>query len=132
MTEPTRPRLARLLDAITHTGPGYDTTTEHPMPEPTQEQLLHLANRARDGVALDAEHDALTAGIIAVYAALTDANEDAAEAHDHNDRTCEAVARAERAEAAIERVRAVLAPYDWPHAQARAAIVRAALDQPTT
>jgi hypothetical protein len=38
--------------------------------------------------------------------------------------------RAERAEAAIERVRAVLAPYDWPHAQVQAARVRAALDDP--
>jgi hypothetical protein len=36
----------------------------------------------------------------------------------------------ERAEAAIERVRAVLAPYDWPHAQVQAARVRAALDDP--
>ncbi|MFB6776533.1 hypothetical protein ACFCX0_03670 [Streptomyces sp. NPDC056352] len=29
----------------------------------TREQLLHLADRARRGVALDKEHDALTAGI---------------------------------------------------------------------
>jgi hypothetical protein len=36
----------------------------------------------------------------------------------------------ERAEAAIERVRAVLAPYDWPHAQVQASLVRAALDDP--
>ncbi|WP_329616433.1 hypothetical protein OG244_28305 [Streptomyces brevispora] len=57
MSEPTRPRLARLLDAITHTGPGYDTTTEHPMPAPTREQLLHLAARARDGRALPAADD---------------------------------------------------------------------------
>jgi hypothetical protein len=29
----------------------------------TREQLLHLADRARRGVALPAEHDALTAGL---------------------------------------------------------------------
>lgn len=34
------------------------------------------------------------------------------------------------AEAAVARVRAILAPYDWPHAQVRAADVRTALDQP--
>ncbi|WP_327180428.1 hypothetical protein OG599_35290 (plasmid) [Streptomyces sp. NBC_01335] len=32
----------------------------------TTEQLLHLADRARRGVALDAEHDQLTAGIAAL------------------------------------------------------------------
>lgn len=40
--------------------------------------------------------------------------------------------RAEQAEAAVARVRAVLASYDWPHAQVRAADVRTALDQPPT
>jgi hypothetical protein len=35
-----------------------------------------------------------------------------------------------RAEAAVERVRSVLAPYDWPHAQVSAARVREALDEP--
>lgn len=35
--------------------------------------------------------------------------------------------RAEQAEAAVERALAVLAPYDWPHAQVRAAAVRDAL-----
>ncbi|WP_151480644.1 hypothetical protein [Streptomyces albicerus] len=34
------------------------------------------------------------------------------------------------AEAAVERVREVLAPYDWEHAQVSAARVRAALDEP--
>jgi chromosome segregation ATPase len=46
----------------------------------------------------------------------------------------EAEQRAGQAEAALDRVRDALAPYDWPHAQVRAAAVRAALDeqQPTT
>jgi hypothetical protein len=36
------------------------------------------------------------------------------------------------AEAAVGRVRAVLAPYDWPHALLRAADVRDALDGPSS
>ncbi|MFI5769610.1 hypothetical protein ACIA74_13825 [Streptomyces sp. NPDC051658] len=60
------------------------------------------------------------------------ANADAAA--DHTDRTCEAVAARDQAVAATERVRAVLATRDWPHAEVRAADIRAALDrqQPTT
>ncbi|MFJ4918121.1 hypothetical protein [Streptomyces sp. NPDC088726] len=43
------------------------------MTEPTRAQLLHLAARARDGRALPAEHDALAAGITAVYLRLATA-----------------------------------------------------------
>lgn len=39
--------------------------------------------------------------------------------------------RAEVAEAAVERVREALAPYDWQHAQVSAARVRAALPEQT-
>jgi chromosome segregation ATPase len=42
----------------------------------------------------------------------------------------EAEERADQAEAALARVLAVLAPYDWPHAQVRAAAVRDALAPP--
>lgn len=42
------------------------------MTEPTPEQLHHLANRARDGVALPAEHDQLAAGITAMAARLAE------------------------------------------------------------
>lgn len=38
--------------------------------------------------------------------------------------------RAAQAEAALDRVRAALAPYDWPHAQVCAAAVRDALAPP--
>ncbi|MET8399594.1 hypothetical protein [Streptomyces sp900116325] len=40
----------------------------------------------------------------------------------------EAEQRATTAEAALDRVRTVLAPHDWPHAQVRAAAIRTALD----
>ncbi|MFB6813078.1 hypothetical protein ACFCV8_00825 [Streptomyces sp. NPDC056347] len=40
--------------------------------------------------------------------------------------------RAEQAEAAATRVRAVLATRDWPYAEVRAADIRAALDDPHT
>ncbi|TFI30118.1 hypothetical protein [Streptomyces sp. 4R-3d] len=49
--------------------------------QPTRDRLLHLADRARRGVALPAEHDALAAGIT------------------------ELVAERDRAEAALDRVR---------------------------
>lgn len=39
-------------------------------------------------------------------------------------------ARAEQAEAALARVRDMLAPYDWAHAQVSAASVRTALAEP--
>lgn len=41
-------------------------------------------------------------------------------------------ARAEQAEAALTRVRAVLAPYSWPYAEVRARDIRHALDGPPT
>ncbi|WP_329615639.1 hypothetical protein OG244_23280 [Streptomyces brevispora] len=104
--------------------------TEHPMTEPTRAQLLHLAARARDGRALPAEHDQLAAGINALYAALTDADEDAAEAREHNERTCEAATRADRAEAAIERVRQLATQWAVLRTYGSAATeLRAALDQ---
>ncbi|MET7787260.1 hypothetical protein ABZS93_11620 [Streptomyces sp900116325] len=73
-------------------------------------ELHHLLSRATDGVALHGETDRLWE----LFRALEQ--------------------RAEQAEDAIIRVRTVLAPHDWPHAQVRAAAVRAALDkpQPTT
>lgn len=39
-------------------------------------------------------------------------------------------ARAEAAEAALERVRGVLAPYNWPHAQVPAAHLQRAIAEP--
>ncbi|MDP5310442.1 hypothetical protein [Streptomyces poriferorum] len=42
------------------------------MTDPTPAQLHHLANRARDGVALPAEHDQLAAGITAMAARLAE------------------------------------------------------------
>lgn len=87
------------------------------MTKPTREQLHHLADRARRGVALDAEHDQLAAGITA----MADARDAARNRLDFHDRITmpdlrrriEADAetvkrwrtRAEQAEAAIERVR---------------------------
>lgn len=92
------------------------------MTEPTREQLLHLAARARDGVALPAEHDQLAAGITALAvravvlqadrnhwrdqfaverAAFNLAKPDVANgAEEHT-----AIWAAEQAKAAIERVR---------------------------
>lgn len=84
---------------------------------PTEAQLLHLAGQARCGVALPEEHDALAVGITAMAAALTDVTEELAEALDHNDRTCEAVTRAEHAEAERDRYRLA-----WQSARHRAAM----------
>ncbi|WP_393057692.1 hypothetical protein [Streptomyces sp. LN549] len=93
------------------------------MTGPTREQLLHLADRARRGVALDAEHDALAAGITAMADRLDRANkairfmlQQDADAADTAVRAIqlmnEAGAQRHKAEAAIERVRnlATLAP----------------------
>jgi hypothetical protein len=142
------------------------TTTEEDLmtDQPTREQLLHLADRARRGVALPAEHDALTAGITVMAdhvaeleaerkkADAINAQVDAKTEQQLNDAT-EVVqyykalsertqawgeqesARAKRYRARIDAAKAVLAPYDWPHAQVRAAAVRDALapqQQPTT
>ncbi|MGY4903292.1 hypothetical protein [Streptomyces sp. 900116325] len=132
--------------------------------EPTREQLLHLADRARRGVALPAEHDALNAGIntmadrMAKLEAEREKNDainavvDAKTEQQLNDatevvqyfkalagqweaRSEQETARANRYRARVDAAKAVLAPYDWPHAQVRAAAVRAALapqqQQPT-
>lgn len=66
-------------------------------------QLHHLADRARRGVLLPAEGALLADAVTAMAAALNDADQDAADAHEHNEQTCEAVTRADKAEAAIEQ-----------------------------
>ncbi|WP_326739112.1 WDGH domain-containing protein [Streptomyces sp. NBC_01022] len=84
------------------------------MTEPTREQLLHLADRARRGVLLPAEYDRLAAGIIAM-ADERDAARDRLDFMDRNTlpdlrrRTASDAAtiqrwrhRAEQAEAAID------------------------------
>ncbi|MFE5090624.1 hypothetical protein ACFRCI_09510 [Streptomyces sp. NPDC056638] len=68
-----------------------------------REQLLHLVDRARRGVALPAELDLLAAGITELEQALADADAEYDELAHHTDRTCEAVARADQAEAALEQ-----------------------------
>jgi hypothetical protein len=47
------------------------------------------------------------------------------------ERVARAERSAERAEAAIKRVRALIAPYDWQHAEVSVARIRKALDEPT-
>lgn len=102
-----------------------------------RDQLHHLADRARRGVLLPTEGALLADAVTELYTAFTDADQDAAEAREHNDRTCDAVQRAEQAEAAIERVRAAIR-LDDPHEithwnrgyNACALRVRTALDQP--
>ncbi len=83
------------------------------MTEPTREQLLHLANRARNGVALDAEHDALAAGITATALRMTELARELDKQRWHVADAERRVRcqreRAEQAEAAIERVRAWIA-----------------------
>ncbi|MEU0831262.1 hypothetical protein [Streptomyces sp. NPDC005969] len=69
----------------------------------TRDQLLHLADRARRGVALPAELDQLASGITELGQRLFVA---ATLAADERDRAYAAERRAEKAEAAIERVRA--------------------------
>ncbi|MEU9947065.1 hypothetical protein [Streptomyces sp. NPDC047939] len=58
------------------------------MTDPTPAQLHHLANRARDGVALPAEHDALAAGITAMGDRLEQAELDAEQQARHFHTVC--------------------------------------------
>ncbi|WP_406740742.1 hypothetical protein [Streptomyces atratus] len=99
-----------------------------------REQLLHLVDRARRGSILPAEIDALAVGITELAQALDDAAGELAELREHNDRTCEAAARAEQAEAALARAQALAARWAVLRAYGGAATeLRAALDeQPTT
>ncbi|MEU9849209.1 hypothetical protein [Streptomyces sp. NPDC047985] len=69
-----------------------------------REQLLHLVDRVRRGVALPAELDQLADEITELSQQLADADDELTEVRDHDDRTCEAVAARDRAEAAIDRV----------------------------
>lgn len=61
-TQPERSRTARLLDAVTHNGPGYNTTPNTPSGS-TEDRLRHLLDRARHGVILPAEGEQL-AGLV--------------------------------------------------------------------
>jgi hypothetical protein len=102
------------------------------MTDPTPEQLHHLAARARDGVALDAEHDALANGITAMAARLAKAERSMRRAQGSESWMAKGLARqdsrvhgltkelakqrqrADRAEAANERVRQLHQPApDW-------------------
>ena len=78
----------------------------------TRDQLLHLADRARRGVALPAEHDALHQGITAMAERAKEAEADHARVHERAcllaERLRNAERRAERAKATTERVRAEL------------------------
>lgn len=74
------------------------------MTGPTREQLLHLAERAWRGVLLPAEYDQLTAGISIMAAQLAELDGAANVAVSAVRLMNEAGARADRAEAAIERV----------------------------
>ncbi|WP_326659577.1 hypothetical protein [Streptomyces sp. NBC_00385] len=118
--------------------------------DPTREQLLHLAERARRGVLLPAEGALLADAMAELTEEVVNATQTAEfyEAAHSRMRDRAEVAevratahitgleqRAEQAEAAIERVRAELALCDWPHAEVRADRITDALDQaqqPTT
>lgn len=122
-------------------------------------ELHHLLNRAVDGVVLHGESDRLRELVRGLEQRAEQAEADRKRVQQAACRTAESLRKAEQraeqaederakdaivlhalarqrdeAEAAAERVRAVLAPYDWAHAQVRAATVRAALapQQPTT
>lgn len=125
------------------------------MTDPTPAQLHHLAARARDGVALPAEHDALANGITAMAERVAKAERSMRRAQDSESWMAKHLARqdsrvhgltkelakqrqrAEQAEAALERVRALADRWDNALApdQRYARALRAALDQaqqPTT
>ncbi|THA29221.1 hypothetical protein E6R18_25280 [Streptomyces sp. A1277] len=140
MTQPTR--MARLLDAVTHTGPGYNLTpaTEHPMTERVssdvvEARLHHLADRARRGALLP-EEGALLADAVAELALYADQTADLLRvAHETSNKSeaerARAATRAEQAEAAIARVRKLAAVWDDapdPLAQAMARDLRSTLD----
>ncbi|MFJ2267773.1 hypothetical protein ACIOHO_15630 [Streptomyces sp. NPDC087849] len=68
-----RPRIARFVDAITHSGPGYDTAGSA-----AEVRVTELEQQPADAAG------------------------ELAEAREHNDRTCEAVAARDQAEAALD------------------------------
>jgi hypothetical protein len=98
--------------------------------QPTREQLLHLADRARRGVALPAEHDALHRGITEQAARIATLELVA----DGNKRHVQLIVPdLWKAEAAIERVLALADRWALPgHISMSTAAndIRAALDQP--
>ncbi|MEV3996701.1 hypothetical protein AB0K62_13625 [Streptomyces halstedii] len=61
-TQPGRSRSARLLDAVTHSGPGYDTTPNATASNTTS-RLHHLLDRMQRGVLLPEEREQL-AGLV--------------------------------------------------------------------
>ncbi|MFJ2568914.1 hypothetical protein ACIOYT_00640 [Streptomyces halstedii] len=61
-TQPDRSRTARFLDAVTHSGPGYDTTPNATASNTTS-RLHHLLDRMQRGVLLPEEAEQL-AGLV--------------------------------------------------------------------
>ncbi|MFJ3283312.1 hypothetical protein [Streptomyces halstedii] len=70
-TQPGRSRSARLLDAVTHSGPGYDTTPNATASNTTS-RLHHLLDRMQRGVLLPEEAEQLAGLVRLLQARVTD------------------------------------------------------------
>ncbi len=70
-TQPDRSRTARFLDAVTHSGPGYDTTPNATASNTTS-RLHHLLDRMQRGVLLPEEAEQLAGLVRLLQARVTD------------------------------------------------------------
>lgn len=70
-TQPDRSRTARFLDAVTHSGPGYDTTPNATASNTTS-RLHHLLDRMQRGVLLPEEREQLAGLVRLLQARVTD------------------------------------------------------------